>query len=53
MGEHAENDPAHCGGVIGGLLALAVIIVVSPNFESLGSYLFVFFVVFHTVPMSA
>jgi uncharacterized membrane protein YccC len=33
------------GGVVGGLLALAVIIVVSPNFESLTSYLFAFFVV--------
>jgi uncharacterized membrane protein YccC len=32
------------GGVIGGLLALAVMIVVSPNFESLGSYLAAFFV---------
>ena len=33
------------GGVIGGLLALPVMIVVSPNFESLGSYLLAFFVV--------
>ena len=33
------------GGVLGGLLALAVIIVVSPNFESLGSYLLAFFAV--------
>ena len=27
------------GGVIGGLLALPVMMVVSPNFESVGSYL--------------
>jgi Fusaric acid resistance protein family len=33
------------GGVIGGLLALAIIIVVSPNFLSLASYLAAFFVV--------
>ena len=33
------------GGVIGGLLALPVMIVVSPNFLSLGSYLAAFFVV--------
>jgi uncharacterized membrane protein YccC len=34
------------GGVLGGFLALAVMIVVSPNFESLGSYFAAFFVVF-------
>ena len=33
------------GGVIGGLLALPVMMVVSPNFSSLGSYLAAFFVV--------
>ena len=33
------------GGVIGGLLALPVMMVVSPNFLSLGSYLAAFFVV--------
>jgi uncharacterized membrane protein YccC len=33
------------GGVIGGLLALAVMMVVTPNFESLGAYLATFFVV--------
>src|SRR5258705_13180789 len=33
------------GGVMGGLQALLVMIVVSPNFESLGSYLLAFFVV--------
>jgi uncharacterized membrane protein YccC len=33
------------GGVIGGLLALPVMLVVSPNFESLGAYLAAFFVV--------
>ena len=33
------------GGVIGGLLALRVMMVVSPNFLSLGSYLAAFFVV--------
>src|SRR5262245_35729201 len=33
------------GGVIGGLLALPVMMVVSPNFLSLGSYLTAFFVV--------
>src|SRR5262247_1697027 len=33
------------GGVIGGLLALAIIIVVSPNFQSVGAYLLAFFVV--------
>jgi uncharacterized membrane protein YccC len=32
------------GGVIGGLLALPVMMVVSPNFESLGSYMAAFFV---------
>jgi len=33
------------GGVIGGLLALPVMMVVSPNFESLEAYLAAFFVV--------
>src|SRR5262249_4916433 len=33
------------GGVIGGLLALAIMMVVSPNFLSVGSYLAAFFVV--------
>ena len=33
------------GGVIGGLLALPVMMVVSPNFSSVGSYLAAFFVV--------
>jgi uncharacterized membrane protein YgaE (UPF0421/DUF939 family) len=33
------------GAVIGGLLALAIIIVVSPNFPSVGAYLLAFFVV--------
>jgi len=33
------------GGVIGGLLALPVMMVVSSNFESIGSYLAAFFVV--------
>ena len=33
------------GGVIGGLLALAIIIVVSPNFQSVGAYLLAFFTV--------
>ena len=33
------------GGVIGGLLALPVMLVVSPNFESVGAYLAAFFVV--------
>jgi uncharacterized membrane protein YccC len=33
------------GGVIGGLLALPVMLVVSPNFESVGAYLTAFFVV--------
>jgi uncharacterized membrane protein YccC len=33
------------GGVIGGLLALPVMLVVSPNFASLGAYLAAFFVV--------
>jgi uncharacterized membrane protein YccC len=33
------------GGVIGGLLALPVMMVVSPNFESVGAYLTAFFVV--------
>jgi multidrug resistance protein MdtO len=32
------------GGVLGGLLVLAVIIVASPNFESVGSYFAAFFV---------
>src|SRR5262249_35105300 len=32
------------GGVIGGLLALPVMLVVSPNFESVGAYLAAFFV---------
>jgi uncharacterized membrane protein YccC len=31
------------GGVLGGLLALAIIIVVSPNFPSVGAYLLAFF----------
>jgi multidrug resistance protein MdtO len=33
------------GGVIGGLLALPVMMVVSPNFSSVGSYMAAFFVV--------
>jgi Fusaric acid resistance protein family len=33
------------GGVLGGLLALPVMMVVSPNFESVGSYLVAFFLV--------
>jgi uncharacterized membrane protein YccC len=33
------------GAVIGGLLALAIIIVVSPNFQSVGVYLLAFFIV--------
>src|SRR5262249_2911931 len=33
------------GGVIGGLLTLPVMLVVSPNFESVGAYLAAFFVV--------
>ena len=33
------------GGVIGGLLALLIMMAVSPNFESLGAYLATFFVV--------
>ena len=32
------------GGVLGGLLVLAVMIVASPNFESVGSYFAAFFV---------
>ena len=32
------------GGVIGGLLVLTLIIIVSHNFESIGSYLAAFFV---------
>jgi uncharacterized membrane protein YccC len=33
------------GGVIGGLQALLIMMVVSPNFESVASYLFAFFIV--------